>query len=109
MWMVLFGFVSCTKGFVCLPQLTGTYMFVQLNVHSDGLLFSCCRRRRKYPEREPLLPSRIDLTESLPDVLAAFKANKLPSQSQLNFFLQSVLHSDVLDVNGHGVTQGMDR
>jgi hypothetical protein len=79
-----------------------------------GFCFSCCRRRPKSPEREPLLPSRTDSTESLPeptshvqkaiDVLAAFKANKLPSQSQLNSFLRSVLHSDVLDVNGHGVT-----
>ncbi|KIM72026.1 hypothetical protein PILCRDRAFT_16512 [Piloderma croceum F 1598] len=78
-----------------------------------GFCFSCCRRRDS-PEREPLLSARTHSTESLPeptshiqkaiDVLAALKANKLPSQNQLNLFLQSVLRSDVLDVNGHGVT-----
>jgi hypothetical protein len=78
-----------------------------------GSCFSCCRRRDS-PEREPLLSARINSTESLPeptshiqkaiDVLATLKANKLPSQNQLNSFLQSVLHSDVLDVNGHAVT-----
>jgi len=79
-----------------------------------GFCFSCCRRRRESPEHEPLLSAQTNSTESLPeptshiqkaiDVLAALKANKLPSQNQLNSFLQSVLRSDVLDVNGHGVT-----
>jgi hypothetical protein len=93
-----------------LQQLTGACMFIQLDVHSDGLLFLMLpsfgrrRRKRKSPEREPPLPSRTDSTESLPDVLAAFKGNKLPSQNQLDSFLQSVLHSDDLDVNGDGVT-----
>ena len=67
-----------------------------------GVLFS-----RSSPESQPLI---IPSTDTLPeptsrfqkgiDVLAALKANKLPSQEQLNSFLRLVLHADVLDVDG---------
>ena len=62
---------------------------------------------RKSPESEPLITSE---TDSLPkptsrfqkaiDILAALKANKLPSQDQLNGFLQCLLRAEVLDVGG---------
>jgi hypothetical protein len=71
-----------------------------------GAIFS-----RKTPESEPLIiPSADTLPEASSrfqkgiDVLAALKANKLPSQDQLNTFLQLSL-LDVLNadgVAGHG-------
>jgi hypothetical protein len=79
-----------------------------------GVCFSYSLRRRKSPEHEPLLASQTSSTDSLPepnshfqkaiDVLAALKANKYPSQDQLNSFFQLLLRSDVLDVNGNGVS-----
>jgi hypothetical protein len=77
-----------------------------------GFCFSCCRRRRRrHPpvESEPLLASQTSSADSLPeptnyiqkatDILAALKANKHPSQEQLNQFLQLLLRSEFLDVN----------
>lgn len=71
-----------------------------------GFCFSCCRRR-KSSERQPLLAPNKDplpppksLVEKAVDILAALKANKLPSQSQLNTFLQLTLRSDFLEVQG---------
>ena len=67
-----------------------------------GAVFS-----RKSPESEWLIASE---TDSLPeptsrfqkviDVLAALKANKLPSQDQINAFLQCLLRAEALDVGG---------
>ena len=76
-----------------------------------GVCLSCRRRRRcSNSEREPLLapqpssvPEPTTKFQKVIDVLAALKANKLPSQDQFNLFLQVLLRSDVLDV---GVTPG---
>lgn len=71
-----------------------------------GLCFSCCRRQRKdRGEREPLLPKHNgDVLpppqtqfDKLADLLAALSAGKLPSQSQIDHALQSLLKSDILD------------
>ncbi|TFK46962.1 hypothetical protein OE88DRAFT_1739005 [Heliocybe sulcata] len=72
-----------------------------------GICSSCCRRR-KDPEREPLLPtdSSDDALpppqssfEKLADVLAAINAGKLPSQAQIDKALKSALASDALQPN----------
>lgn len=69
-----------------------------------GLFFSCCRRQKHHGEREPLLPKHragsATANEYLPskeqviklaNVLAALRTGKLPSQPQLNEFIQSLL------------------
>jgi hypothetical protein len=75
-----------------------------------GFCFSCCRRRPKTGDREPLLPHQASITEPLPppqsqidkfaDVLAALHVGKLPSQDQTNAALRKLLRSDVLAVEG---------
>jgi hypothetical protein len=84
-----------------------------------GFCFSCCRpRRSRSPqvESEPLLASQTSSADSLPeptnyiqkatDILATLKANKYPSQEQLNQFLQLLLRSELLDVNVNVPTTG---
>ena len=62
---------------------------------------------RKPPESEPLvappsdtLPEPTSHFQKAIDVLAALKANKLPSQDQFNAVLRLFLRADVLDVDG---------
>jgi hypothetical protein len=62
---------------------------------------------RKSVESEPLIaptpdspPEPTSRFQKAIDVLAALKANKLPSQDQLNAFLQSLLRANLLDVGG---------
>ena len=74
-----------------------------------GLLFSCCRRRDRSSEREPLLPKHrvaqaadaIKPTEAqinkLADVIGALKAGKLPSQAQTTQVLRVVLDAGFFD------------
>ena len=67
---------------------------------------------RKAAESEPLvvppsdsLPEPTSYFQKAIDILAALKANKLPSQDQLNAFLRLFLRTDMLDVDkvaGHG-------
>jgi len=84
-----------------------------------GFCFSCCRpRRSRSPqvESEPLLASQTSSADSLPeptnyiqkatDILATLKANKYPSQEQLNQFSQLLLCSEFLDVNVNVPTTG---
>ncbi|KZT29508.1 hypothetical protein NEOLEDRAFT_1238916 [Neolentinus lepideus HHB14362 ss-1] len=71
-----------------------------------GNCSSCCRRR-KSPEREPLLPRvpthssdvlppPVSKIEKIADVLAAINAGKLPSQDQIDAALKLALASDAL-------------
>ena len=81
-----------------------------------GSCFSCCRRR-KSPEREPLLPqhrndsqdellpSPTSPLEKVVDVLGALKAGKLPSQAQLNAIIRELMSSEVLDTQS-GMASG---
>lgn len=79
-----------------------------------GLCSSCLGRRKRSddPEREPLLASTRTVTAeastlSLPppktplekaaDVIAALRAGKLPSQTQISTFLKTALQSQVID------------
>lgn len=70
-----------------------------------GFCFSCCRRRDKSPEKQPLLrPKSQDVLappqsqlDKLADVLAALHVGKLPSQDQLNRAIQLALRSDILN------------
>ncbi|KAL1697510.1 hypothetical protein GGG16DRAFT_107426 [Schizophyllum commune] len=73
-----------------------------------GICSSCCGRRDKTGEREPLLskgkqsalpPPRSDI-ERLADALGAFQVGKLPSQAQIDTLLFRLLRSNVFDVDG---------
>ena len=74
-----------------------------------GICSSCCRRRKKSPENEPLLnrdsadpsPSLIKF-EKAADVFAALQARKLPTQNQIDRILMIALKSDALDVSSLG-------
>ncbi|KAL1703719.1 hypothetical protein EV121DRAFT_207274 [Schizophyllum commune] len=77
-----------------------------------GICSSCCRRRDKTGEREPLLnkrqhgalpPPRSDI-ERFADALGAIQVGKLPSQAQSDALLFRLLHSNIFDVDGkiHG-------
>ncbi|KAI4529006.1 hypothetical protein K525DRAFT_230140 [Schizophyllum commune Loenen D] len=77
-----------------------------------GICSSCCGRRDKTGEREPLLskgkqsalpPPRSDI-ERLADALGAIQVGKLPSQAQIDTLLFRLLRSNVFDIDGkiHG-------
>ena len=77
-----------------------------------GICSSCCRRRDKTGEREPLLskgkqsalpPPRSDI-ERLADALGALQVGKLPSQAQIDTLLFRLLRSNIFDFDGkiHG-------
>ncbi|KAL1713260.1 hypothetical protein EV715DRAFT_296236 [Schizophyllum commune] len=77
-----------------------------------GICSSCCGRRDKTGEREPLLskgkqsalpPPRSDI-ERLADALGAFQVGKLPSQAQIDTLLFRLLRSNIFDFDGkiHG-------
>ena len=73
-----------------------------------GICSSCCGRRDKTGEREPLLskgkqsalpPPRSDI-ERLADALGALQLGKLPSQAQIDTVLFRLLRSKIFDVDG---------
>lgn len=77
-----------------------------------GACSSCCRSDAS-PEREPLLPNSgprnrdetpARYTDKVAGVVGALEAGRLPSQSQIDRTLQSLLNSDLLKV-GSGNTQ----
>ncbi|KAH9932567.1 uncharacterized protein B0H18DRAFT_1115809 [Fomitopsis serialis] len=82
-----------------------------------GFMMSCCRRRRSHQgDSEPLLPKYTGQprdapgpathVERLADVLAAFKAGKLPSQDQVTHALQRILKSPLLDADARVADYG---
>ncbi|KAL1740871.1 hypothetical protein HDZ31DRAFT_46598 [Schizophyllum fasciatum] len=69
-----------------------------------GICTSCCRRRDKTGEREPLLPKHQRNTlppphsefERLADAIGALEAGKLPTQTQLDGLLSRLQSSSIL-------------
>lgn len=80
-----------------------------------GLCYSCCGRRKTKtndPERRPLLsadgtlPEAHNTLEQVADALAALRAGKLPSQTQLGGLIRALLRSDLMRVNVKAGSRG---
>ena len=84
-----------------------------------SILSSCCGRRQKTGEREPLLPQHRSQEEQpeetlipsqnvlnkIAGIIAALREGKMPDQNQLNAFIQKVNDLGILDPNSTSVGQ----